>query len=57
MTARFHSSSPTERAFMTRKHWQHPGRREAIHGKVQPPDQPTLFAKLINHLKGRECEQ
>jgi hypothetical protein len=34
MTPRFVSSSPTERAFMTRKQWQHPSRREFIHNKV-----------------------
>jgi hypothetical protein len=38
LTAHFRTSSPPERAFMTRKSWQHPGRRRHIHGKVQPMD-------------------
>jgi hypothetical protein len=31
---RFTLSAPIERAFMTRKQWQHPARREHIHNKV-----------------------
>lgn len=36
MTPRFIQSAPTERAFVTDKHWQTPWHREWIHGKVQP---------------------
>lgn len=36
MTARFYQSSPTERAFMRHKSWQHPSRREHVHGRVRP---------------------
>jgi hypothetical protein len=34
------TSAPTHRAFMTKPQWQHPGRREFVHGKVQPLHQP-----------------
>jgi hypothetical protein len=48
MTAlRYHSSSPTERAFMTRKSWQHPGRRRHIHGPLLPPDPLVEFGRSI----------
>jgi hypothetical protein len=48
MTAlRYHSSSPTERAFMTRKSWQHPGRRRHIHGPLVPPDPLVEFGRSL----------
>ena len=37
---RIHQSAPTERAFMTRRTWQHPSRREHVHGRVIPMDNP-----------------
>jgi hypothetical protein len=36
VTARFINSAPVERAFQTRKQWQTAGRREHVHGRVQP---------------------
>lgn len=36
MTARIHQSTPTERAFLTRPYWQPTGRREFVHGRIQP---------------------
>jgi hypothetical protein len=36
MTARFINSAPVERAFQTRKQWQHPGRRRHIYGELRP---------------------
>lgn len=31
----FRTSAPVERSFMRDKQWQHPGRREFIHGRIQ----------------------
>lgn len=53
MTARIIQSAPTHRAFMTRKQWQHPSRREHIHNKVQGlPDRrdPTARVFVIGAL-------
>lgn len=45
-SARIIQSAPTHRAFMTRKQWQHPSRREHIHNKVQGlPDRRDPTAK------------
>jgi hypothetical protein len=30
------TSAPIERAFQTRKQWQHPGRRRHIYGELRP---------------------
>lgn len=57
MTARFHTSAPTHRAFMTRKHWMHPGRREFLFRRVQGlPDirRPKVVNKIAQFLKGAE---
>lgn len=49
MTARYHTSAPPERAFMTRKSWQHPGRRRHVHGEIRPlhDDPEPLWAWVI----------
>jgi hypothetical protein len=48
MTARFINSAPIERAFQTRKQWQTAGRREHVHGRVQPMhEQPSNFWAIV----------
>lgn len=48
---RFVTSSPTERSFVTRRSWQHPGRREFIHGRIVPLEQPRRsFRKWLSRF-------
>jgi hypothetical protein len=47
MSRVFVTSAPVERAFMTRKSWQHPSRREHIHGPLVPADPLVEFGRSI----------
>jgi hypothetical protein len=48
VTARFINSAPVERAFQTRKQWQHPGRRRHIYGELRPMhEQPSNFWAIV----------
>jgi hypothetical protein len=47
MSRVFVTSAPVERAFMTRKSCQHPGRRRHIHGPLVPADPLVEFGRSI----------
>lgn len=45
------TSAPIERAFQTRKQWQTAGRREHVHGRVQPMrEQPSNFWAIVRFV-------
>lgn len=53
---RLHTGTVTRPRFESAPYRPSPARREHIYGRIQPMHQePSLFAKLVNHLKG--CEQ
>ena len=56
-SARIIQSAPTHRAFMTRKQWQHPSRREHIHNKVQglPDRRDPRWLRLFYWLTMAVC--
>jgi hypothetical protein len=43
---RIFTSAPVESAFMWRKSWQHPSRREYIHGKIHAQDCSCKLCKV-----------
>ena len=43
---RFTCSRPVEDSFTWRRNWQHPSRREFVHGRIKPLDEPSTIVSL-----------